>query len=148
MRTRYSSGWLNAAAVALLAGLAACGGGDNGNGGGGGGGGGGSPTVPSGGGPGPSGATITIGVNGAVSPSQVSISVGQSVTVINNHTLPHEITSDPHPTHTTCPSINALGNIPAAQTRLTNSFGAAGTCGFHDHGEPNNAALRGTITIR
>lgn len=122
-----------------LGALAACG---NGNGGGGGM----SPTTPSG--PGPSGATITIGANGAVNPASVTISAGQSVTFVNNHSAPHEISSDPHPTHTNCPSINALGQIPAGATRLTNSFSVAGACGFHDHLDPNNNGLRGTITVR
>ena len=126
-----------AAAVALLM---ACG---ESNGGGGGG----SPTTPSGG-AGPSGAIITVGANGAVSPSSVSISVGQSVTFVNNHTRSHELASDPHPSHTQCPSINALGSIAAGQTKLTNSFSGAGTCGFHDHNEPDNGSLKGTITIR
>ena len=105
------------------------------------------PTTPSGSGAGPSGATITIGGSG-VSPSSVSISVGQSVTFVNNDSRSHEIASDPHPTHGNCPSINALGAIGAGQTKLTDSFGAAGTCGFHDHGDPNNSSLKGTITIR
>jgi plastocyanin len=129
-----------AAAMLAMSGMVACGGD--------GGGGGGSPTTPSGGGPGPVGATITIGANGTVSPATVSLTAGQSVTFVNSHTQPHEIASDPHPSHTNCPSINALGSIPAGQTRLTNAFAAAGSCGFHDHNDPNNAGLRGTITIR
>ena len=36
----------------------------------------------------------------------------------------------------------------SGQTRLTNSFSAAGTCSFHDHGQPDNPNLKGTITIR
>jgi plastocyanin len=106
------------------------------------------PVVGSGSGPGPSGATITIGTNGAISPTQVSIAVGQSVTFVNNHTGGHEIASDPHPAHTNCPSINALGNIGSAQTKLTNSFTGTGTCRFHDHGDPSNANLMGTIVIQ
>ena len=129
-------------AAAGMALLVACGDGDNGGGGGG------SPTTPSGTGPGPSGATITISSNGAVSPSSVTITVGQSVTFVNNNARGHEIASDPHPSHTTCPSINALGTILTGQTKLTNSFSAAGTCGFHDHGDPNNNSLKGTITVR
>jgi plastocyanin len=136
----YTKHWRHAVVAIGLTGMLACG--DSNDGGGG------SPLTPSGSGPGPTGATITIGSNGAVSPSTVSIAVGQSVTFINNDTRPHEIASDPHPTHTNCPSINALSNIPAGVTRLTNSFGGTGTCGFHDHSDPNNAALKGTITIR
>jgi plastocyanin len=132
--------WVRSAVVvSMLAGMLACGDSD-GNGG--------NPGGPSGGGPGPSGATITIGTNGSVSPSTVTISVGQSVTFVNNHTSQHQIASDPHPSHTNCPSINALQTLPAAATRLTNAFTTAGTCGFHDHLEPSNAALQGTITIR
>jgi plastocyanin len=132
-----------AIALALAAMLAACGD-DNG------------PTGPSGGGAvvgsgngvGASGATITIGTNGAVSPGQVTISVGQSVTFVNSHTGGHEIASDPHPAHTNCPSINALGTIASGQTKLTNSFAGAGTCRFHDHGDPGNANVMGTIVIQ
>jgi plastocyanin len=129
------------AAIAVALSLAmACGDGD--------GSGGGSPTTPSGSGPGASGATMTVGANGIVSPNSVTISVGQSVTVVNSDSRSHELASDPHPSHTNCPSINALGTLGAGQTRLTNSFAATGTCGFHDHGDPDNASLKGTITIR
>ena len=132
--------WLLSVAVGtLVAAIAACGDGD-GNGG--------NPGGPSGGGQGQSGATITIGANGTVSPAQVTINVGQSVTFVNSHTSQHQIASDPHPAHTNCPSINALQTLPAAATRLTNAFTTAGTCGFHDHLEPSNTALQGTITIR
>ena len=106
------------------------------------------PAGPSGGGsPGPSGATITISASG-VNPSSVSITTGQSVTFVNSDSRWHEIASDPHPAHTNCPSINALGTIGAGQTRLTNSFSTTATCGFHDHGDPDNNSLKGTITIR
>lgn len=104
--------------------------------------------VGSGTAPGPSGATITIGANNTISPTQVTIAVGQSVTFVNNHTGNHEIASDPHPAHTNCPSINALGSIPSSQTRLTNSFTGTGTCRFHDHGDPSNGNLMGTIVIQ
>ena len=109
------------------------------------------PTAPSGGssgGPGPSGATITIGTNGAVSPSQVTIAVGQSVTFVNNDSRVHDMASNPHPVHTDCPSMNAAGNLSPGQTKLTNAFTAARTCGFHDHGNPTDAALQGNIVIQ
>lgn len=132
---------MRAAAVAALASAMACGG----NGG---------PSGPTpspgggGGGGGTSGATITIGANGAVSPTQVTISVGQTVTFVNNHNTGHQISSNPHPNHTDCPSINALGTIGAGQTQQTSAFTAARTCGFHDHIEPQNPSLRGSIVIQ
>lgn len=126
------------AAVAVLAVMAACGGS--------------SPTSPStqtggGGSAGPSGATITI-ANGAVSPAQVTISVGQSVTFVNDDSRVHDIASNPHPAHTDCPPVNAAGNLSPGQTKLTNAFTTARTCGFHDHNNPDTAALMGSIVIR
>ena len=111
-------------------------------------GGGGSPTTPSGSGAGPSGATITIGANGAVSTNSVTVSVGQSVTFVNSDSRSHEIASDPHPSHTNCPSMSVLGVLGAGQTKLTNSFGGTGSCGFHDHNDPTNGNLQGTIRIQ
>ena len=126
------------ATLAIVA-LGACGGSGGGGASG--------PTTPSGTGPGPSGATITIS-SGAVSPSQVTIAVGQSVTFVNNGSRSHDMTSDPHPSHTNCPSINAVGVLAAGQTRLTSAFAGTGSCGFHDHNDPDNNALKGRITIQ
>jgi len=128
-----------AAAVGLAL-LAACGGGD----------GGGSPAGPSPitGSPGPSGATITIGANGAITPTQVTIAAGQSVTFVNNHNTSHDMTSNPHPTHTDCPQLNAVGRINAGQTKLTNAFTTARTCGLHDYDAPTLTSLQGGIVIQ
>lgn len=128
-----------AALAAGILGLASCGGSS-------------SPTAPSYGGSGsgaaPSGATITIGSDGAVSPVQVTISVGQSVTFVNNDSKTHDMASDPHPAHTDCPAIAAAGNLTPGQTKNTGAFTTARTCGFHDHNNPGNAALMGSIVIR
>ena len=129
-------------AVILLGGLISCG----------------SSTSPSGGGPvaavvrdggsGPSGATITLTSAGA-SPRGVTVAVGQSVTVINNDSRAREISSDPHPQHGTCPSIEAgLATLGAGQTRVTHAFANAGTCGYHDHLDESNNAFKGTITVQ
>jgi plastocyanin len=128
----------HAIAAAALVALVACGGG-----------GGGTPTNPGpgGGSPGPSGATVTI-ANGRVTPTNVTISVGQSVTFVNNNGKSQNMTSDPHPEHNACPPMNAVGNIGNGQTKLTNAFTTARTCGFHDHDDPDNAQLRGSIVIQ
>ena len=129
------------AALTLLATLSACGG---------------SPTSPSGGvtavvrdgGAGPSGATITI-TGAGVSAKSVTVSVGQSVTFVNNDNKAHEIASNPHPVHGTCPSIESgLGTIGAGQTKTTHAFANAGTCGFHDHLDDGNASLQGAIVVQ
>jgi plastocyanin len=124
-------------ALGALIALAACGGG-------------GTPTTPGGpgsGAPGPSGATITI-ANNTVTPKSVTITVGQSVTFVNNNGRGHNVSSDPHPTHTDCPAINAVSNLSNGQTRLTNAFTAARACGFHHHDDPDNPAYKGTIVIQ
>jgi plastocyanin len=128
--------------IAVAAALSACGGGSS------------SPTgstqviSASTGSAGPSGATITITAAG-VSPSQVSVTVGQSVTFVNNDSRPHEMASDPHPTHGTCPSIEiGIGTLAAGQSKLTQGFANAGTCGYHDHLNSGTASLQGAITIR
>jgi plastocyanin len=118
-----------------------------------GGGGGGNPTGPgpSTGSPGPSGATITIGANGAISPSSVTINSGESVTFVNNDMragISHNMSSDPHPAHSDCPAINALGVISPGTSRLTNALTTSRTCGFHDHNDDTNPNLKGTITVR
>ena len=138
MRFGATRFWTHTGAAVLMAGVLACGGGD-----------GGSPSGPSpiSGSPGPSGATITITGSG-VSPRSVQIAVGQSVTVVNNDSRGHEIASDPHPAHTQCPEMNALGSVPAGATRQTNAFPTARTCTFHDHNDPTNSNLMGSIVIQ
>lgn len=105
-------------------------------------------TVRDGGTAGASGATITI-TGAGVSAKGVVVAVGQTVTFINNDNRSHEMASDPHPAHGSCPSLEAgLGTIAAGQTKVTHAFANAGTCGYHDHLDDGNANLRGTITVQ
>lgn len=139
MKQRYLRFALSLAALAVLA---ACGG---------------SPSSPSGGGTvvvrdggatGVSGATITITAAG-VSSANVTIAVGQTVTFINNDTRPHEMASNPHPQHGTCPSIETgLGTLAVGQTKVTRSFANAGSCGYHDHLNDTSNSLKGTIVVQ
>ena len=129
------------AALGLLGFLSACGGNSTGPSGV-------TVKVPDGGTGGPVGATITITSAGA-NPRNVTIAVGQTVTFVNNDTRSHEMASDPHPQHGSCPSMEAgLGTIGPGQTRTTHNFGGTGTCGFHDHLDDNNANLRGSIVVQ
>ena len=97
---------------------------------------------------GTSGATITITGSGVSTPN-VTVAVGQTVTFVNNDSRVHEMASNPHPQHGSCPSMEAgLGTIGAGQTKVTHMFANAGTCGFHDHLDDSNANLRGTITVQ
>jgi plastocyanin len=136
MRTRV------AASIAVLGFLAACGGSST------------SPSggvtviVKDGGATGASGATITITSAGVNTPN-VTVAVGQTVTFVNNDSRPHEMASNPHPQHGSCPSMEAgLGTIGAGQTKVTHAFGNAGACGYHDHLDDGNNGLKGTITVQ
>ena len=104
------------------------------------------PTPPSG--PNPTTATITIGSDGRVTPSTVTIAPGGRVTMVNNHSRSHDMSSDPHPEHTQCPEMNQIGFLSSGQTRTSGNFNTVRTCGFHDHNEPDNAGLKGTIVIQ
>jgi plastocyanin len=100
------------------------------------------------GGSGASAATLTI-TSAGISPKSVTVAVGQAVTVINNDSRSHEIASDPHPQHGSCPSMErGLGTISAGQTKVTNAFANAGSCGYHDHLDSGNGNLKGTITVQ
>lgn len=95
----------------------------------------------------PATATIRITSSG-VDPREVTIAVGGRVTFVNQATRNHDVSSDPHPTHTDCPPINAVNVLSPGQTRDTSAFSQARRCGFHDHNDPGNDALRGTIVIQ
>jgi len=123
-------------ALTLTIACAGCGGSD-----------GGTPTSPTDN-TGAVGATITIGTNGVVSPREVTVTPGSRVTFVNNHSAPHEMTSDPHPEHTLCPALNQVGHLNANQSRTSGNLNTPGVCTFHDHINDTNANLKGTIRIQ
>ncbi len=83
------------------------------------------------------------------SAKSVTVAVGQTVTFINNDNRSHEMASDPHPQHGSCPSMeNGLGTIAAGQTKVTHAFANAGTCGYHDHLDASNRAFMGSIVVQ
>jgi plastocyanin len=95
----------------------------------------------------PTGPTITITAAG-VSPNSLTVAAGSRVTFVNQDTRTHFMASDPHPDHTDCPEINQVGSLSASQSRETGNLVAVRTCGFHDHDQPTNGALKGRIVIQ
>ncbi len=91
-------------------------------------------------------ATITIGPAG-VTPNEVRIKAWGQVRFVNNDTEPHSIVSDPVDVHTQCPPLNQVGVLQPGESRNTGTLNLPGTCGFHDHLNKTNAALRGRIII-
>ena len=135
----FGTGFL-AAALALAA--AACGSSDSTPSsptGGGGTGGGGSTTPPV------ATNTITITSSGA-SPRSITVAPGSRVTFVNNDTRPHDMQSDPHPEHTNCPAINEF--LQPNQSSSTDNLNTVRTCGYHDHNDPTNQGLLGSIQIQ
>ena len=131
---RHTSGIVGkAAAAALVAIGSACGSSSTGTSP--------SPAAPA------NGPTITI-ANNAVSPSSIVVARGTQVTFVNTDSRVHEMESDPHPEHTDCPELNQVGFLNPGQSRQTGNLNTVRTCGFHDHGNPDNNGLKGRITIQ
>jgi hypothetical protein len=91
-------------------------------------------------------ATITITPAGNM-PKAVVIAAGSRVRVVNNDARPHDLASDPHPSHTDCPEAAAGFLLPGA-TGHTGVFMTPRTCGIHDHNDPGTAAWMSKIIIR
>ena len=89
---------------------------------------------------------ITISATGA-SPRTVQIRLGERVAFTNNDSVNHDMSSDQHPTHLQCPAINQVGFLAPGQTRETGNFVREETCLFHDHINPSNTSLNGSIII-
>ena len=70
------------------------------------------------------------------------------MTFVNNDTRPHEMNSDPHPTHGDCPEIDQVGFLAVGQSKQTGNLTTVRTCGFHDHNQPSEANLQGTIRVQ
>jgi plastocyanin len=91
--------------------------------------------------------TIVI-TSAGVSPKTIQIALGSRVLFINNDSRSHNMYSDPHPEHTDCPEINQVAFLSPGERRETGNFVMARSCGFHDHDNPDNESLKGTITIQ
>jgi hypothetical protein len=131
---------------ALLSGAlvaVSCGGGGDGYGGG-------SPTTPS---PSPGGGgnatvpLVTIRSDGSIDPKELRVDVQGQVRFTNQDSRPHQPQSNPHLQHTDCPALNNVGVLQPGDSRLTGVFDTAKACGFHDHMNPDNGNLGGTIRV-
>jgi plastocyanin len=97
----------------------------------------------------PSGATATITITAAgVNPSTLTVDAGSVVRFVNQDSVNHDIASDPHPSHTDCPELNRVRLLKPGDSGETSAFSSGRSCKFHDHGQPSNAALKGTISAR
>jgi len=120
------------AVAALLPLLSACGGGS-------------APPAPT---PADNPNQMVISAAGVLTPSELSIPAGSRVLIINNHSRPHQIASDPHPEHNACPEMDQVGILGPGQRRESGNFVTTKTCGLHDHEDFDNPSLKGRIVIR
>ena len=95
-----------------------------------------------------SNANTLVVMNNAICPTSLTVTRGSQLTIANQDSQSHDMTSDPHPEHTDCPEINAIGFLTPGQTRSSNNLNTARTCGIHDHANPNSNALKARITIQ
>jgi plastocyanin len=106
------------------------------------------PTAPDSSTPsGPEGASISITSSG-VTPGSVMIAAGQSVTFVNNDSVPHNISSGPIPTYDECPSINRVGELAPGQKMQTAALSPGRSCSFIDLSRAGDPRWQGTITVQ
>jgi plastocyanin len=91
-------------------------------------------------------AQVTITAAG-VAPKEVTVARGGRVTFVNNDSRVHDVYSDPDHLGTDCPSINEAGFLLAGQRRDTGPLTVARECGYHDHLNTNDEAMRGKIIV-
>ena len=92
--------------------------------------------------------TVTISGSGIVGPKELTVPPGSRVLFVNSHSRRHDMTSDPHPEHDDCTQLNQVGLLNPGQSRESGNLVTVRTCGFHDHDDPNDVNLRGSIIIR
>ena len=69
------------------------------------------------------------------------------VTFVNNDVRPHTIVSDPVDAHTLCPPLNRVGTLQPGERRDSGTLQLRSDCGYHDHGDPSNALMKGRILV-
>ncbi len=81
-----------------------------------------------------------------VSPRMVTVDAGTILLVRNDDTQAHQLASEPHPVHNTCPQVNTAA-LAAGQCEVK-TLSTAGDCSFHDHTRPTNSAFAGELIVQ
>lgn len=89
-------------------------------------------------------ATLTITSDG-ISPKTLIVTSGTTVTIINNDSRSHEITSNPHPDHTDLPGFEKQ---ISAGSSTSFTFTQTGSWGYHDHDDPFDSKWQGTVIVQ
>jgi hypothetical protein len=83
-----------------------------------------------------------------VSPRTMTVPNGSRIVFVNSDSRPHDMTSNPHPTHEDCPELNQIGFLSPGQQRESGNLVTTRVCGFHDHDNPGTLTLQGSVTIQ
>jgi plastocyanin len=89
---------------------------------------------------------VTIRAGGVLDPQEIRIDVGQQVRFVNEDSQMHHPQSNPHLQHTDCPQANVAA-LNTGQSATTSAFTTMRACGYHDHNNPDNTRLHGTIRV-
>jgi hypothetical protein len=92
--------------------------------------------------------TVTISSSGIVSPKQLTVPPGTRVLFVNNQSRPPQHDVRPAPGPPRLSRVEPGGSLNAGQSRESGNLVIVRTCGFHDHDDPDNVNLRGSIIIR
>lgn len=76
-------------------------------------------------------------------PATISVKKGSVVTWTNKDTKPHQVASDPHPTHTALPGLGSI--VLTKGDSFSFIFEKTGTYTYHDHLNP--LKFKGTIIV-
>ena len=68
------------------------------------------------------------------------------MTFVHNDVRPHTI-ADPVDVHTLCPPLNRVGTLQPGERRDSGPLDPRRNCGYHDHGDPSNASMKGRILV-
>lgn len=78
-------------------------------------------------------------------PQTITVKKGTTVNWINEDTKPHQIASDPHPTHANLPELNS--GLPLGDDEVyTFTFDKTGEFTYHDHINPFK--FKGTVIVQ
>ncbi len=91
-------------------------------------------------------AKVTITKDGMI-PATITVIKGSQITFINTDIKPHQIASDPHPTHDGLPGFDSEEALKKDES-FSFIFENSGKFSYHDHLNPNNSKFTGTVIVQ
>ena len=90
--------------------------------------------------------TMTITASGVNPQVLHTFDAQETITFINDDVRAHDMRSDPHPSHSDCPSMNVGTMMPGERREITGpSLPRFALCYYHDESDPTNSVFRGVV---